>query len=191
MESVHAGKESIETAILACGCFWCLEAQFQYLEGVLQIEPGFTGGHLPSPTYQEVCTGTTGHAEACRITFNPKVIAYEDLLFAFFKAHDPTQLNRQGNDIGTQYRSAVFFKDDVQKEEAEKIISILEKNKVYESPVVTQVAPATVFYPAEDYHKNYYNLHGENPYCQLVVQPKVKHFLEYLHNHRTQDVPKK
>lgn len=180
MKPVNAGIENVEEAFLAGGCFWCLEAQFQYLEGVLKIEPGFTGGHLPHPTYQDVCTGATGHAETCRIVYNPNIITYRELLFAFFKAHDPTQLNRQGNDIGTQYRSAVFYTNDRQKETVEKIIEFFEESKVYEQPIVTQIAPVATFYPAEDYHKNYYNLHGENPYCQLVVQPKVKHFLEYL-----------
>ncbi|HET8574259.1 MAG TPA: peptide-methionine (S)-S-oxide reductase MsrA [Edaphocola sp.] len=168
------------TAIFACGCFWCLEAQFQHLDGVLEIIPGFTGGHVPHPTYEQVCTGTTGHAEACKITFDAGKISYKQLLMAFFEAHDPTQLNRQGNDIGTQYRSALFYLDEEQHAEIEACLELLTAQGVYDRPIVTQVCPATAFYPADDYHKDYYNLHGDNPYCALVVQPKVKKFLRYL-----------
>jgi peptide-methionine (S)-S-oxide reductase len=169
-----------EVAVFACGCFWCLEAQFQHLNGVVSIEPGFTGGSLPHPTYEQVCTGKTGHAEACRINFDPKEISYQDLLGAFFQAHDPTQLNRQGNDIGTQYRSALFYLDAFQKTEIENYLALLTAQKVFEKPIVTEVLPAADFYPAEDYHLDYYNRHGENPYCSVVIQPKVKHFLKYL-----------
>lgn len=172
--------KKIETALFACGCFWCLEAQFQHLEGVLEIIPGFTGGHLPHPTYEQVCTGNTGHAEACKITFDAGRISFKQLLMAFFQAHDPTQLNRQGNDIGTQYRSALFYLDETQHEEIKDCLELLRAKGVYDRPIVTQVCAATAFYPADDYHKDYYNLHGDNPYCALVVQPKVKKFLKYL-----------
>lgn len=180
MEQATLKSEKNEVAIFACGCFWCLEAQFQHLQGVIKIEPGFTGGHLPHPTYKQVCTGKTGHAESCRITFDPEIISYAALLGAFFKAHDPTQLNRQGNDIGTQYRSALFYLNQDQKKEIEKSIHYLEEHEIYNQPIATQVVPASAFYPAEDYHKDYYNQHRENPYCNFVVQPKVNHFLAYL-----------
>lgn len=170
----------MSTAIFAAGCFWCLEAQFQFLEGVKEIISGFTGGQTPQPTYKQVCTGTTGHAEACKITFDKEIISYQSLLFAFFKTHDPTQLNRQGNDIGTQYRSAIFYLDEFQKAAVEECLTFLEKNHVYDKPIVTEVTKAKEFYPAENYHKDYFNLNGDNPYCSLVVAPKVRHFLDYL-----------
>lgn len=170
----------VETALFACGCFWCLEAQFQHLDGVVEIIPGFTGGHWPHPTYEQVCRGNTGHAETCRITFDTQKITYKQLLMAFFKAHDPTQLNRQGNDIGTQYRSALFYFNEQQQVEIKECLALLRSKNVYAQPIVTQVCAATTFYPAENYHKDYYNLHGDNPYCSLVVQPKVKKFLKYL-----------
>jgi len=180
--SEYPAEKKIETALFACGCFWCLEAQFQHLEGVLDIVPGFTGGHLPHPTYEQVCTGNTGHAETCKIIFDTGKISYKQLLMAFFKAHDPTQLNRQGNDIGTQYRSALFYLNEEQHMAIEACLALLRSEKVYDRPIVTEVCAATTFYPADDYHKDYYNLHGDNPYCTLVVQPKVKKFLKYLEN---------
>lgn len=169
-----------EIAVFACGCFWCLEAQFQHLDGVISIEAGYTGGHVPNPSYEEVCSGETGHAEACRIVFSPQKISFQELLAAFFRAHDPTQLNRQGNDIGTQYRSALFFQNESQQLAIELLINQLTQHHVYDNPIVTEVNPAGTFYPAENYHNNYFNLHPGNPYCQVVIQPKVRHFLSYL-----------
>lgn len=169
-------SSSLEVATFGAGCFWCVEAQFQMLEGVVKVESGFSGGHVKNPSYKEVCNGTTGHAEVCNITFDPKKISYDEMLAAFWQTHDPTQLNRQGNDIGTQYRSAIFYHNDAQKQLAEKYKKRLNDEKVYDSPVVTEIAPFTVFYKAEDYHSNYYNLNGEESYCQFVIRPKVEKF---------------
>lgn len=175
-------KAQLKVAYFAAGCFWCLEAQFQHLPGVVSIKPGFMGGLLEFPTYEEVHKGNTGHAETCKITYDPANISFEKLLLAFFNSHDPTQLNRQGNDIGTQYRSAFFYQNEEEKEQIETCIKKLEAASVYDQPIVTEVSPADIFYPAEDYHSNYYNQHGDNPYCDLVVKPKVKKFLKYLAN---------
>jgi peptide-methionine (S)-S-oxide reductase len=165
-----------DTATFAAGCFWCVEAQFQQLEGVDTVISGFTGGHVAQPSYKEVCTGSTGHAEACNIIYDPGKISYDELLAAFFTAHDPTQLNRQGNDIGTQYRSAIFYHNEEQKEKAEYYIRKLNEEKAYDQPLVTQVAAYGAFYPAGDYHQNYYNENGSQPYCQMVVRPKLERF---------------
>jgi peptide-methionine (S)-S-oxide reductase len=164
------------TATFGAGCFWCVEAVFQQLEGVDTVISGYMGGDVPNPTYREVCGGRTGHAEVCRIVYNPKKVSYNDLLQALFMAHDPTTLNRQGNDIGTQYRSVIFYHNDAQKEEAEKVIGQLNEAKVYDSPIVTRVEPAQTFYKAEDYHQNYYTLNGNEGYCQFVIKPKVEKF---------------
>ena len=172
-------KESakhLETATFGAGCYWCTEAQFQQLKGVEKVESGFAGGHVANPTYKEVCNGTTGHAEVCNITFDPSVISYDEMLAAFWMTHDPTQLNRQGNDIGTQYRSAIFYHNAEQKAKAEEYKKKLNDEKVFDKPVVTEIAPFTVFYKAEDYHQNYYNENGEQPYCSFVVRPKVEKF---------------
>lgn len=165
-----------ELATFGAGCFWCVEAQFQMLDGVLKVESGFSGGHVKNPAYREVCNGTTGHAEVCNITFDPVKISYDEMLAAFWQTHDPTQLNRQGNDIGTQYRSAIFYHSDAQKQLAETYKKKLNEEKVYDSPVVTEIAPFTVFYKAEDYHSNYFNQNGEESYCQFVIRPKVEKF---------------
>jgi peptide-methionine (S)-S-oxide reductase len=165
-----------EVATFAAGCFWCVEAQFQQLKGVQKVESGFTDGHVANPTYKDVCTGTTGHAEACNITFDPSVISYDELLAAFFTAHDPTQLNRQGNDVGTQYRSGIYYHTPEQKEKAEYYIKRLNDEKAYPNPIVTEVKPYGVFYKAEDYHQNYYNQNGEEGYCRMVIQPKLEKF---------------
>jgi peptide-methionine (S)-S-oxide reductase len=162
-----------EVATFAAGCFWCVEAQFQQLTGVQKVESGFTDGQVVNPTYKEVCTGTTGHAEACNITFDPSVISYDELLAAFFTAHDPTQLNRQGNDVGTQYRSGIYYHSPEQKEKAEYYIKRLNDEKAYPNPIVTEVKPYGVFYKAEDYHQDYYNQNGEEGYCRMVIQPKL------------------
>lgn len=169
-------KNKIDTATFAAGCFWCVEGQFQQLKGVTKITSGFIGGHTKNPTYQEVCTGSTGHAEACNIVYDPSVISYDELLSAFFVAHDPTQLNRQGNDEGTQYRSEIFYHNKEQKEKAEYYIKALNEEKAYKNPIVTQVAPYTVFYKAEDYHDDYYNLHPEQAYCKFVIKPEIDKF---------------
>ncbi|HXT10571.1 MAG TPA: peptide-methionine (S)-S-oxide reductase MsrA [Candidatus Angelobacter sp.] len=160
-----------EVAVLAGGCFWCMEAEFQRIPGVVSVTSGFSGGTTPNPTYEEVCTGATGHAEATRIEFDPKKISYEKLLDYFWDAHDPTTLNRQGADVGTQYRSVIFYNSEAQKAAAEK--SKAEAQKRFKSPIVTQIVPLTHFYKAEDYHQNYYNTHQSAPYCEVVIRPKV------------------
>lgn len=170
------GDLNLETATLAGGCFWCVEAVFDDLEGVEDVISGYTGGHKPNPTYQEVCTGETGHAEAVRITFNPQIISYADLLRIFFTVHDPTTLNRQGNDVGTQYRSAIFYHNDVQKEVAAEIRDEIAAAGLYENPIVTEITPAGEFWPAEDYHQEYFANNPNQPYCAAVVAPKVAKF---------------
>jgi len=163
-------------ATFGAGCFWCVEAVFQQLDGVDTVISGYCGGNVPNPTYREVCYGKTGHAEVCRIVYDTAKISYRDLLQALFMSHDPTQLNRQGNDIGTQYRSVIFYHNDAQKAEAEKVIAELTAAKVFSSPIVTTLEPLQTFYKAEDYHQNYYNLNGEEPYCSFVIKPKVEKF---------------
>jgi peptide-methionine (S)-S-oxide reductase len=165
-----------EIATFAAGCFWCVEAQFQQLNGVSKVESGYTGGHVPNPTYKQVCTGATGHAEACNIYYDPAKISYDELLAAFWTAHDPTQLNRQGNDEGTQYRSAIFYHNEEQKKKAEEYKRKLNEEHAYNGPVVTEISPYTTFYKAEDYHQNYYNENGSQPYCTFVVKPKLDKF---------------
>ncbi|MFD2864851.1 peptide-methionine (S)-S-oxide reductase MsrA [Mucilaginibacter antarcticus] len=167
---------AVDTATFATGCFWCTEAKFQQLKGVKKVMSGYTGGTVKNPSYEQVCTGNTGHAEACNIIYDPKVISYDELLEAFFVAHDPTQLNRQGNDVGTQYRSAVFYHNAAQKDKANFYISKLNVAKAYKTKIVTQVVPATAFYKAENYHQNYYNLNGSQPYCKSVIQPELEKF---------------
>jgi peptide-methionine (S)-S-oxide reductase len=156
-----------ETATFGAGCYWCTEAQFQQLKGVQKVESGFTGGHVDHPTYKQVCDGTTGHAEVCNIIYDPSVITFDELLAAFWTCHDPTTLNRQGNDVGTQYRSAIFYHNDEQKQKAEQYKKKLNEEKAFDKPVVTEIAPYTVFYKAEDYHQNYYNENGEQPIAIL------------------------
>lgn len=165
-----------DTATLGAGCFWCVEAIFQQLEGVDTVISGYCGGNVPNPSYREVCYGKTGHAEVCRIIFNPEVISYRDLLQAFFMSHDPTTLNQQAADIGTQYRSVIFYHNDAQKKEADRVISELSSARVFEQPIVTEVTPLQPFYVAEDYHQNYYNLNGEEGYCRVVIKPKLEKF---------------
>ncbi|MCS6873756.1 MAG: peptide-methionine (S)-S-oxide reductase MsrA [Pyrinomonadaceae bacterium] len=166
----------LETATLGAGCFWCVEAVFDELEGVEDVVSGYAGGHKANPTYQEVCTGTTGHAEVVQIKFNPKIISYEEILRVFFSIHDPTTLNRQGNDIGTQYRSVIFYHSPEQKQTAEKIIQELTEAKIYDDPIVTEVSEFKNFYPAEDYHQEYFAKNPSQPYCFAVVAPKVAKF---------------
>ncbi|NQW29198.1 MAG: peptide-methionine (S)-S-oxide reductase MsrA [Ignavibacteria bacterium] len=171
-----------EIAYLAGGCYWCIEAVFQRLEGVDTVESGFTGGTVKNPSYKSVCEGTTGHAEVCKITFDPKVISFEEMLHVFFSAHDPTTLNRQGNDIGTQYRSAIFYTSDSQKEIATSYIKQLADSKTWSDSIVTEVSPLTEFYVAEDYHQNYYNQNESQSYCAFVVRPKVEKFMKKFSN---------
>ena len=166
----------LDTATFATGCFWCTEATFKELRGVVKVTAGFAGGQTVNPTYKEVCTGTTGHAESCNIVFDPGVISFDTLLEVFFTVHDPTQLNRQGNDVGTQYRSAIFYHNAAQRKKAEYYIKKINEEKAYPKPVVTQVVPFTVFYKAEDYHQDYFSRNGNVPYCKYVIQPEVEKF---------------
>lgn len=167
---------STDTIILGGGCFWCVEAVYEMLDGVIKVESGYSGGTVKNPAYREVCTGLTGHAEVARITFDPSKTSVYEILKVFFTVHDPTTLNRQGADVGTQYRSVIFYRNDQQRTIARSIIEELNKNKVYANPVVTQVVPLTVFYKAEDYHQDYYNQNKEEPYCKMVIQPKLEKF---------------
>ncbi|SDP99912.1 peptide-methionine (S)-S-oxide reductase [Mucilaginibacter sp. OK268] len=176
----HGAK--LDTATFATGCFWCTEAKFQQLKGVKKVVSGFSGGHVANPTYEQVCTGTTGHAEACNIIYDPAQISFDELLEAFFVAHDPTQLNRQGNDVGTQYRSAIFYHNAAQKQKADYYISKLNTEKAYKSNIVTQVVPYKAFYKAEDYHQNYFNQNGSQPYCKYVIQPELEKFKKVFKN---------
>jgi peptide-methionine (S)-S-oxide reductase len=166
----------MEQATLGGGCFWCLEAVFEQLRGVLKVESGYTGGRGPQPTYQQVCNGNTGHAEVVQVTFDPTVVAYRDVLDVFFGTHDPTTLNRQGHDVGTQYRSVVFYHTEQQKQTAEHRIAELNAAKIWSRPIVTEIAPLQVFYKAEDYHQEYFRHNPGQPYCQAVVAPKVAKF---------------
>jgi len=165
-----------DTAVFGAGCFWCVEAIYQQVNGVLKVESGYAGGTVVNPTYKQVCTGTTGHAEVTRILFDPQKVSFEQLLEVFFKVHDPTTLNRQGEDVGTQYRSAIFYTSPQQKEIAEKVKKALNEGGAFEKPIVTEITAFTNFFKAEDYHQDYYNLHGEQPYCKFVIQPKVEKF---------------
>ena len=180
--SLSATANPIDIATFGTGCFWCTEAIFQELKGVLSVTSGYMGGHAENPTYEEVCSGATGHAECLQIVYEPAVITYDELLRVFFQSHDPTQLNRQGNDIGTQYRSAIFYHNAEQKQKAEHIKAELEKAGAYPNPIVTEITPAGVFYPAEDYHQNYYNSHASQPYCYVVIRPKVEKFEKAFSN---------
>lgn len=170
-------KENMETAVLAGGCFWCVEAVFQQLEGVDHVESGYTGGTVINPTYEQVCDGNTGHAEVIKIWYDPAVVSFTELLEVFFKTHDPTTLNRQGADVGTQYRSAIFYRNNEEKQISEEIIKDLDKSGYYADKVVTTLEPLKEYYPAENYHQNYFRLKGDqNPYCQMVIKPKLEKF---------------
>jgi peptide-methionine (S)-S-oxide reductase len=171
-----AAPSKTEIATLAGGCFWCLEAVFEQLRGVLRVESGYAGGSVPEPTYRQVCTGATGHAEVVQITFDPAVVSYREILDIFFATHDPTTLNRQGADVGTQYRSAIFYHSSEQKRVAEERIKELDAAKIWDEPIVTEVAPAPAFYRAEDYHQEYFRNNAGQPYCVAVVSPKVAKF---------------
>jgi peptide-methionine (S)-S-oxide reductase len=167
---------NLETATLAAGCFWCVEAVFDDLNGVEDVVSGYAGGHTENPTYRQVCNGDTGHAEVAEIRFDPSVISFKHVLRVFFSVHDPTTLNRQGNDIGTQYRSAIFYHNDEQKRDAEEVIKEITDEGVYDDPVVTEIVPLEKFWPAEDYHQEYFANNPNQPYCQAVVSPKVRKF---------------
>ncbi len=170
----------MQVATLAGGCFWCLEAVFEQVPGVLEVEPGYTGGMTADPDYEEVCRGRTGHAEAVRIRFDGDQVSFRELLEVFFVIHDPTTLNRQGNDVGTQYRSAIFYHSQAQRQEAAAMISDLNVCHVWPAPIVTELRPAPVFYPAEAYHRHYYANHPEQGYCQFVIAPKLAKFREHF-----------
>ena len=171
-----SSNNSKEIATLAGGCFWCLEAVFDELRGVEQVESGYSGGSRPDPSYYQVCTGTTGHAEVVQVTFDPQIVSFKELLEVFFTIHDPTTLNRQGADVGTQYRSAIFYHTPEQKAVAEQVIAGLDEAKLWDAPIVTEIAPFTAFYPAEIEHQEYYQRNQSQPYCRAVIAPKVSKF---------------
>ncbi|NTU43387.1 MAG: peptide-methionine (S)-S-oxide reductase MsrA [Nitrospirales bacterium] len=169
-----SGKK--ELATLAAGCFWCVEAVFRELEGVEKVVSGYAGGSVPDPTYEQVCTGTTGHAEAVQITFDPEAISYEEILTVFWKTHDPTTCNRQGADVGSQYRSAIFYHSEEQRRTAESSKRDMDSSGLYKSPIVTEIVPFTVFYRAEGYHQEYSRRNPDQPYCRLIIHPKLEKF---------------
>jgi peptide-methionine (S)-S-oxide reductase len=173
-----SSNKSIEIAILGNGCFWCTEAIFQRVEGVISVQSGYSGGNTENPTYKDICTGTTNHAECLQIKFDNSILSFEGLLKIFFETHDPTTLNRQGNDVGTQYRSIIFYNTELQKTIAENVIKALENNNIYNNPIVTIIEPIAIFYAAESYHQDYYNQNGSAPYCQFVVKPKVEKYMK-------------
>jgi peptide-methionine (S)-S-oxide reductase len=175
MES-NNGLSRTDVATLGGGCFWCLEAVYQELRGVEKVESGYSGGHVTNPTYREVCSETTGHAEVVQVTFDPDMVSYRDILEVYFTIHDPTTLNRQGADVGTQYRSVIFYHDDEQRRVAEAVISDLESEGLWRDPIVTEVVPFDEFYVAEEYHQDYFRNNGFQPYCQVIIAPKVAKF---------------
>jgi peptide-methionine (S)-S-oxide reductase len=191
MESTTPHSITTQTATLAGGCFWCLEAVFDAVQGIDRVTSGYMGGDRPHPTYEEVCTGATGHAEVVQIEFLPGTISYDEILAIFFVIHDPTTLNRQGNDVGTQYRSAIFYHTEQQKIAAEQFIGKLERGGIWGAPIVTELVPASAFYPAEDYHQRYFARNANQPYCRAIVAPKVaklrSHFLSKLKKPATAD----
>jgi peptide-methionine (S)-S-oxide reductase len=176
MDSTRDQPSTMQIATLGGGCFWCLEAVFEQLRGVDMVESGYSGGNLANPTYEQVCSGRTGHAEVVQVTFDPQQITYSEILDVFFAIHDPTTMNRQGADVGSQYRSVIFYQRPAQKEAAEKKIAELNSAQIWDAPIVTEIAPLTVFYKAEDYHQSYYQENPRQPYCQVVISPKVAKF---------------
>lgn len=182
VSTMYNNSNRLETAILGGGCFWCVEAIFQRVEGVISVESGYCGGKTINPTYEEVCTGTTGHAEVCKIVYDKDQISYEEILQIFFAIHDPTTLNRQGNDIGTQYRSAIFYIDDNQRLIAEKVKNSLDVEKVFDKPIVTEITPVNNYFKAEEYHQDYFKRNPNQPYCAIVIQPKLEKFLKKFKN---------
>jgi len=175
-QDIENDSRNFEVATLAGGCFWCLEAVYTQLKGVVNSVSGYSGGAISNPSYREVCSGTTGHAEVVQVTFDPQQISYQDLLEIFFTIHDPTTLNRQGNDVGTQYRSAIFYHNLEQKTVAEQVIQEVNTERVWGRPIVTEIVPFTAFYPAEEYHQDYFKRNPAQPYCQVVIAPKVAKF---------------
>lgn len=165
-----------DTITLGAGCFWCVEAIFDQLKGVEKVISGYAGGEIKNPSYKEVCTGRTGHAEVCQVIYNPKIISIEEILEVFWQTHDPTTLNKQGGDVGTQYRSAIFYHNNAQKQIAEAYKQQLESSNIFSNPIVTEITTFTNFYPAEDYHQDYFDLNGEQPYCSAIIKPKVEKF---------------
>jgi peptide-methionine (S)-S-oxide reductase len=180
-------NQKIEKATLAGGCFWCLEAIYKKIKGVLEVIPGYSGGKTKNPSYEQVCSDTTGHAETIQISFAPDLISYAEILKIFWEIHNPTTLNRQGHDIGSQYRSVIFYHNEEQKRIAEKSKKDLEDANIWPGPVVTEIVPYNEFYPAEEYHKNYFRNHPENGYCQLVVRPKVEKFKKKFQDYFKED----
>jgi peptide-methionine (S)-S-oxide reductase len=174
--SANQQPSQTETATFGSGCFWCTEAVLQHLNGVKSVVSGYSGGQKADPTYEQVCSGNTGHAEVVQVRYDPQVVSYPDLLEVFFRTHDPTTLNRQGNDVGTQYRSVIYYHDDKQREIAERVKRELDASGAFDAPIVTEIAPLSTFYPAEDYHQNYFNQNPEQSYCAFVIQPKVEKF---------------
>ena len=175
-KKIEKHEGGVDTATFGAGCFWCVEAFFQRLDGVQSVKSGYSGGTVKNPSYKEVCNGTTGHAEVIQVTYDPSKITFDELLEVYWKTHDPTTMNRQGNDIGTQYRSVIFYHTEEQKRLAEKYKKELNEAKAYPNPVITEITPFSAFYPAEDYHQNYYNLNKTQGYCQYVIQPKLEKF---------------
>ncbi len=177
--SETASQGGLEVATLGGGCFWCTEAVFSQLKGVTGVESGYSGGSVPNPTYQQVCTDTTGHAEVVQVTFDPRTISFRDILEIFFSIHDPTTLNRQGADVGTQYRSVIFYGNEEQRKTAEKVIAEVNSGNAHQDPIVTQVVPLKAFYKAEEYHQEYFKNNAEQPYCQIVIAPKLSKFRQH------------
>jgi peptide-methionine (S)-S-oxide reductase len=178
-EQTKGSGQELEVATLGGGCFWCTEAVFDDLKGVVKVESGYSGGSVPNPSYSLVCTGSTGHAEVVNVTFDAEAVSFKDILNVFFTVHDPTTLNRQGADVGTQYRSAVFYHDEAQKATAEEVIREIEAAGIWDAPIVTEVTPFKDFYKAEDYHQEYYAQNPNQPYCRMVIAPKVAKFREH------------
>jgi peptide-methionine (S)-S-oxide reductase len=183
-QGTKGSSTKLEVATLAAGCFWCTEAVFDQLRGVVKVESGYSGGETPNPSYEDVCSGDTGHAEATQITFDPAQISYKELLQIFFTTHDPTTLNRQGADVGTQYRSAIFYHDQEQETISKEVVGEFENSKVWRRPIVTEIVPFKAFYKAEDYHQGYYKNNSSQPYCRVVIEPKIaklrQHYREKL-----------
>jgi len=180
MSQTISQSQGTETITVGGGCFWCTEAVFEQLKGVVKVESGYSGGTVPNPTYHQVCSGDTGHAEVSQITFDPKEISLKEILEVFFTVHDPTTLNQQGNDVGTQYRSVIFYRTAEQRAVAQQVIKEIEAAKIWDGRIVTEVAPFKEFYKAEDYHQEYFRLHGLEPYCRIVIAPKVAKFREHF-----------
>ncbi len=177
-----AMEQKSEVVTLGAGCFWCVEAIYQRLDGVEKVESGYSGGSVKNPTYEQVCTGRTGHAEVIQVTFDPKKLSFKELLEVFFKTHDPTTLNKQGADVGTQYRSAIFYHSDEQKKTAEQVKKETDAAKIWDDPIVTEISPFTLFYKAEEYHQDYYNQNSYQPYCMMVINPKLSKFKKEFSN---------